>query len=103
MLLYVECHKTLHLTPKDRPLIVDLLQQQQPTIPVQGHANVQPEVFCPIISALRRKVRTAAIQSVKGHAIIPANERADVLAAKAAEMSSWSKLICLAHIQLRIL
>jgi hypothetical protein len=30
MLLYVECHtypNTLHLTPKDRPLIVDLLQQ----------------------------------------------------------------------------
>jgi hypothetical protein len=31
MLLYVECHtylNTLHLTPQDRPLIVDLLQQK---------------------------------------------------------------------------
>jgi hypothetical protein len=30
MLLYAECHtylNTLHLTPQDRPLIVDLLQQ----------------------------------------------------------------------------
>jgi hypothetical protein len=46
--------------------------------------------------------RSADIQWVKGHAGIPGNWRADVLAGRAVEKTAWSKFISLAHLKLRI-
>jgi hypothetical protein len=65
----------------------------------QGRAiNICTMMVC----ECRGKGKTASITWVKGHEGTPGNERADVLAEKAAEKARYSKVVSLAHLKLQI-
>jgi len=69
--------------------------QHEGSGPGQGRAiNVQS-----LVRACRRAGKTADIVWVKG---TPGNERADVLAGKAAEKLGYSRVVSLAHLKLQI-
>jgi hypothetical protein len=55
-----------------------------------------------MVTALKRKERSVAITWVKGHAGVPENERADVLAGKAAGRIGQMTIMSIAHLKLRI-
>jgi len=53
-----------------------------------------------MVRACRRAGKTTDIVWVKGHEGTPENERADVLAGKAAEKLGYSRVVSLAHLKL---
>jgi ribonuclease HI len=73
----------------------------------ESHSGARPgqrsaRAIRAILANLQRAGRSADIQWVKGHAGIPGNWRADVLAGRAVEKTAWSKFISPAHLKLRI-
>jgi hypothetical protein len=55
-----------------------------------------------LVCDLRHQRRTVSLVWVKGHEGVPGNEKADVLAGKAAEKPGHSEAMSMAHLKLRI-
>jgi ribonuclease HI len=55
-----------------------------------------------MVCSLRNRGKTVDLVWVKGHEATPGNEKADVLAGKAAEKAGYSRVMSIAHLKLRI-
>jgi ribonuclease HI len=55
-----------------------------------------------MVCVLRGERKTVDLTWVKGHQGTPGNEKADVLAGRAAEKTGYSKVMSIAHLKLRI-
>jgi hypothetical protein len=87
-----------HITIHSDPISAIVRAGHTRAGPGQGRAiNIRT-----IVCECRGKGKMARITWVKGHEGTPGNERADVLAGKAAEKAGYSKVVSLAHLKLQI-
>jgi ribonuclease HI len=72
-----------------------------------GHTGAEPGQTVArnirnMVCSLRRQGKTVNLVWAKGHQGTPGNEKADILAGRAAERAGYSKVMSIAHLKLRI-